>query len=46
MRKTFVTKMPDKAGAFLEAGRIVRKYNGNITRVNYNKIKKFYGKTS
>ena len=29
--------MPDKAGAFLEAGRIVRKYNGNITRVNYNK---------
>ena len=37
MRKTFVTKMPDKAGAFLEAGRIVRKYNGNITRVNYNK---------
>lgn len=37
MRKTFITKMPDKAGAFLEAGKIVCKYNGNITRVNYNK---------
>lgn len=37
MKKTYVTKMPDKAGAFLLAGRIISKYDGNIIRVNYNK---------
>lgn len=29
--------MPDKAGAFLKAGRIVSAAGGNITRVSYNK---------
>ena len=37
MKKVFITKIPDKAGAFLKAGRIISKYNGNIERVNYNK---------
>ena len=37
MRRTFVTKMPDKAGAFLLASRIIAEVGGNITRVNYNR---------
>ena len=37
MKKTYVTKMPDKAGAFLVASRIVASHGGNIVRVNYNK---------
>ena len=37
MRKTYVTKMPDKAGAFLLASRIIADGGGNIVRVNYNK---------
>ncbi|MGE4485757.1 MAG: MBL fold metallo-hydrolase, partial [Oscillospiraceae bacterium] len=36
-RKTFVTTMPDKTGAFLVAAKIIYKYNGNIVRVSYNK---------
>ena len=37
MKKTYVTKMPDKAGAFLLASQIISKYQGNIIRANYNK---------
>ncbi|MCR4939545.1 MAG: MBL fold metallo-hydrolase [Treponemataceae bacterium] len=37
MKKTYVTRMPDKAGAFLVAGRIIARQGGNIVRVNYNK---------
>ena len=37
MKKTYVTKMPDKAGAFLVAGKIIARHGGNIIRVNYNK---------
>ena len=37
MKKTYVTKMPDKAGAFLVAGKIIAEHGGNIVRVNYNK---------
>lgn len=37
MKKTYVTKMPDKAGAFLVASRIIAGQGGNIVRVNYNK---------
>ncbi|MCR4734139.1 MAG: hypothetical protein K5829_03920 [Treponema sp.] len=37
MKKTYVTKMPDKAGAFLVAGKIIAGQGGNIVRVNYNK---------
>ena len=37
MRKTYITKMPDKAGAFLKASQIISNYGGNIVRVNYNK---------
>lgn len=37
MKQNYITKMPDKAGAFLKASRIIAKYGGNIIRVNYNK---------
>ena len=37
MKKTFITSMPDQAGAFLAAGRIIAAAGGNITRVSYNK---------
>ena len=37
MKKTFITSMPDHAGAFLAAGRIIAAAGGNITRVSYNK---------
>lgn len=36
-RKTFITNMPDKAGAFLRASEIISKFEGNIIRVSYNK---------
>jgi glyoxylase-like metal-dependent hydrolase (beta-lactamase superfamily II)/acetolactate synthase regulatory subunit/predicted amino acid-binding ACT domain protein len=35
--KSFVTNMPDKAGAFLRASEIIAKYKGNVVRVSYNK---------
>ena len=37
MKKTYITKMPDQAGAFLEASRIISAVGANITRVSYNK---------
>ena len=37
MRKTYITRMPDKAGAFLLASRIISDAGGNIVRVNYNR---------
>lgn len=37
MKKTFVTKIPDKAGAFLSASKIISSNGVNITRVSYNK---------
>jgi len=37
MNRSFITKMPDKAGAFLQASTIISKHNGNIVRVNYNR---------
>ena len=37
MHKTYVTRMPDKAGAFLVASQIISGFGGNIVRVNYNK---------
>lgn len=37
MLKTFITKMPDKSGAFLEASRLISSVGANITRVSYNK---------
>ena len=36
-RKSYVTSMPDKTGAFLLASKIIAKYSGNIVRVSYNK---------
>ena len=36
-KRTYITRMPDKAGAFLVAGKIIAEHNGNIVRVNYNK---------
>lgn len=36
-RKSFVTSMPDKAGAFLRASKIIAGLGGNIVRVSYNK---------
>ncbi len=37
IKQTYITKMPDKAGAFLLASRIIARNGGNIVRVNYNK---------
>jgi len=37
MKKTYVTTMPDRAGAFLQASRIIADLGLNITRVSYNK---------
>jgi glyoxylase-like metal-dependent hydrolase (beta-lactamase superfamily II) len=36
-KKTYVTSMPDKKGAFLLASQIISNHHGNITRVSYNK---------
>ncbi len=37
VKQTYITRMPDKAGAFLQASRIIAENGGNIVRVNYNK---------
>ena len=37
MRKTYITKTPDQAGAFLVSTRAIAEIGGNIVRVNYNK---------
>jgi glyoxylase-like metal-dependent hydrolase (beta-lactamase superfamily II)/ACT domain-containing protein len=37
MQKTYITKMPDHAGAFLEASKIISGAGANIIRVSYNK---------
>ncbi len=37
MKRSFITQMPDEAGAFLKASRIAREQNCNIVRVSYNK---------
>lgn len=37
VKRGYVTKVPDKAGAFLLASRIVLQNGGNIVRVSYNK---------
>lgn len=36
-QKSFVTNMPDKAGAFLRASKIIADHGGNIVRVSYNR---------
>jgi len=36
-RKSYVTIMPDKTGAFMLVSKIIAKHNGNIVRVSYNK---------
>ena len=42
MKRSFITKMPDKAGAFLQASRIISRHGGNIVRVNYNRSVDIY----
>ena len=37
MRKTYITRLPDESGAFLEACRIISGVGANITRASYNK---------
>lgn len=37
MKKTYITSMPDHAGAFLAASRAIAEAGANITRVSYNK---------
>ncbi|MDI9589498.1 MAG: hypothetical protein QM302_00370 [Acidobacteriota bacterium] len=37
MRKTYITNMPDQAGAFLTASKAIAECGGNIVRVNYNR---------
>ncbi len=36
-KQTYIAKMPDKAGAFLQASKIISRSGGNTVRVNYNK---------
>ena len=36
MRKTYVTKVPDRSGVFLLASKIIAKHGGDIVRSNYN----------
>jgi glyoxylase-like metal-dependent hydrolase (beta-lactamase superfamily II) len=36
-QKTFITSLPDKAGVFLQASRLISGRGGNIRRVSYNK---------
>ena len=40
MKKTFVTTMPDRAGAFLKASRILAELGLNITRVSKSEAKR------
>lgn len=35
--QTFITKMPDKPGAFMQASKSIMEHHGNIVRVSYNK---------
>lgn len=37
MQRTFITRLPDHAGSFLDACRIIRDIGANITRVSYSK---------
>ena len=37
MKRSFMTTLPDKTGAFLEASRIVLRHGGNMQRTSYNK---------
>lgn len=37
MKRTYITNVPDRAGAFLRAGEIIAAHGGNISRINYNK---------
>ena len=37
MKKTYVTSLPDRAGAFLRASEVISSLGLNITRVSYNK---------
>ncbi len=37
MQKTYVTRLPDKAGAFLRASQIIDEYGGRIVRANYSR---------
>ena len=34
MKKTYITTMPDKAGAFLKASQVIASNGGNIVRAN------------
>ncbi|MBR4578367.1 MAG: hypothetical protein IKO22_01995 [Oscillospiraceae bacterium] len=37
MQKTYVTRLPDKTGAFLKASQIIDEYGGRIVRANYSR---------
>ena len=37
MRKTFMTRVQDRAGSFLKAARVIASHNGNIVRTSYNR---------
>lgn len=37
MQKTYVTRLPDKTGAFLKASQIIDEYDGRIVRANYSR---------
>ena len=37
LKRTFTTNVPDKPGSFMLVAKVIKKYNGNIIRVSYNK---------
>jgi hypothetical protein len=37
MKRSFMTSLPDKSGAFLQASRILLAHGGNMVRASYNK---------
>ena len=37
MKRSFMTRLPDKSGAFLQASRIILTHGGNMVRASYNK---------
>ena len=37
MKRSFMTSLPDKSGAFLQASRIILAHGGNMVRASYNK---------
>lgn len=46
MKKSFITEMPDKSGAFLKAGKIIARYGGKSNYREQNEFNRPYYKLS